>query len=318
MQDSHHASIVISATNLTKHYGSLTAVNNLNLDIYQGEIFGFLGPNGAGKTTSINMICGLLRPDDGEIRINNLPASRNIRLRNNFGLCPQDVILWPKLTCLEQLTFVGEMYNMPAYDARKSGMRLLDQLGLAGRSRSLAATLSGGMKRRLNICLALVHDPEVVVLDEPEAGLDPQSRVMVRDFIRSLQKSKTVILTTHNMDEADRLSDRVAIIDNGSLLLTDTPENLRKTAGTGDVLEIILGNHSDHSLQLTLDRLRQISPDIHLSEDSLLFRERNAIELIPRITACLQEGSIAISEIKMRANTLEDVFIQLTGKRLRE
>ncbi len=318
MQDSHYASVVIRVTNLTKHYGSLTAVNSLNLDIFRGEIFGFLGPNGAGKTTSINMICGLLRPDAGEIRINNIPASHNIRLRNSFGLCPQDVILWPRLTCLEQLVFVGEMYDMPARDARKSGMRLLDQLGLAARSRSIAATLSGGMKRRLNICLALVHDPEIVVLDEPEAGLDPQSRLMVRDFIRSLRKNKTVILTTHNMDEADRLSDRVAIIDNGKLLLTDTPENLKKTAGAGDVLEIILLNHTDHNLMLALERLNQIIPNIQVGKDSLLLRKRNAIELIPQITVCLQEESVVISEIKMRANTLEDVFIQLTGKRLRE
>jgi ABC-2 type transport system ATP-binding protein len=318
MQDSHYASVVIRVTNLTKHYGSLTAVNSLNLDIYLGEIFGILGPNGAGKSTSINMICGLIRPDAGEIRIKGTPAMHNLRLRNSFGLCPQDLILWPKLTCLEQLAFVGEMYDMPARDARKSGMRLLDQLGLSARSRSIAATLSGGMKRRLNICLALVHDPEVVVLDEPEAGLDPQSRVMVRDFIRSLRKNKTVILTTHNMDEADRLSDRVAIIDNGNLLLTDTPENLKKTAGTGDVLEFILHNHTDHNLQLALERLKQISPNIQLGEDSFLLRERNAIELIPQITVCLQEESVAISEIKMRANTLEDVFIQLTGKRLRE
>jgi ABC-2 type transport system ATP-binding protein len=141
---------------------------------------------------------------------------------------------------------------------------------------------------------------------------------MVRDFIRSLRKSKTVILTTHNMDEADRLSDRVAIIDNGSLLLTDTPENLKKTAGTGDVLEIVLCNHTDIGLQMALERLEEISPNIQFTEDSLLLRERNAIELIPKITACLQEIGVAISEIKMRANTLEDVFIQLTGKRLRE
>jgi ABC-2 type transport system ATP-binding protein len=157
-----------------------------------------------------------------------------------------------------------------------------------------------------------------VVLDEPEAGLDPQSRIMVRDFIRGLRKNKTVILTTHNMDEADRLSDRVAIIDKGSLLLNDTPENLKKTAGSGDVLEISLRHHSVEYLLPALERLAQISPNIQLNEDSLVLRERNAIELIPKITACLQEGSVVISEIKMRANTLEDVFIQLTGKRLRE
>jgi len=318
MQDFGHEDVVISATGLTKHYGSLTAVNNLNLEIFRGEIFGFLGPNGAGKSTSINMICGLTRPDKGEIRINGVPASHRSELRNRFGLCPQDVVLWPKLTCLEQLTFVGEMYGLSTREARKSGMKLLDQLGLATRSHYLARTLSGGMKRRLNICLALVHDPEVVVLDEPEAGLDPQGRVLVRDFIRALRKKKTIILTTHNMDEADRLSDRVAIIDEGILILTDTPDNLKRTAGSGDVLEICIRNHTTINLQAALERLNQYSPNIFSTGESLLIRERNAIEKIPHIISSLQEGSIAISEIKLRTNTLEDVFIQLTGKKLRE
>jgi ABC-2 type transport system ATP-binding protein len=157
-----------------------------------------------------------------------------------------------------------------------------------------------------------------VVLDEPEAGLDPQSRIMVRDFIRGLRKSKTVILTTHNMDEADRISDRVAIIDNGRLLVTDTPENLKKTAGAGDVLEIVLHNNHGHDLSEAAFILKETTTQVALNGDTLLVRERNAIEKIPEITSKLKDASFMISEIKMRANTLEDVFIQLTGKRLRE
>ena len=267
-----HNNVVIRVAGLTKRFGDLVAVADLDLEIFRGEIFGFLGPNGAGKSTSINMICGLLRPDSGEILLNGAPAGAEVRLRNSFGLCPQEVILWPKLTCLEQLCFMGEMYDMAARDARQSGKRLLELLGLSAKTNALASTLSGGMKRRLNICLALVHHPEVVVLDEPEAGLDPQSRIMVRDFIQSLRKSKTVILTTHNMDEADRLSDRVAIIDNGRLLLADTPENLKKTAGTGDILEISLLPVQGKSLQEALLLLNAKETGAILGDDCIRVR----------------------------------------------
>jgi ABC-2 type transport system ATP-binding protein len=309
---------VIRVTGLTKRYGELIAVDDLNLEIYRGEIFGFLGPNGAGKSTSINMICGLLQPDAGHIFIHDRQVRHEKKLRNSFGLCPQDIILWPKLTCLEQLIFMGEMYNMRPQEAKKAGIMLLEHLGLESKMHKLGSTLSGGMKRRLNICLALVHDPEIVVLDEPEAGLDPQSRIMVRDFIRSLRQSKTVILTTHNMDEAERLSDRIAIIDNGRLLLTGTPENLKKTAGSGDVLEISIEAENGKDLK-DADRLLQaVTRNARINGNVILIREMNVLEMMPVITDKLREANFTCSEIKMRANTLEDVFIYLTGKRLRE
>jgi ABC-2 type transport system ATP-binding protein len=313
-----HNEVVIRVAGLTKRFGDLVAVADLDLEIYKGEIFGFLGPNGAGKSTSIHMICGLLKPDAGEILLNGMSAGREIRHRSRFGLCPQEVIVWPRLTCLEQLCFMGEMYDMTASDARQSGKRLLELLGLSAKTNALASTLSGGMKRRLNICLALVHHPEVVVLDEPEAGLDPQSRILVRDFIRSLRKNKTVILTTHNMDEADRLSDRVAIIDNGRLMLTDTPENLKKTAGTGDILEISLLPVQGRSLQEALFLLNAREAEATLGDDCIRVRKQNAIEHISVITSRLHEAGFSVAEIKLRSNTLEDVFIQLTGKGLRE
>ncbi len=307
---------VIRITGLTKRFGDLVAVDALSLDIFQGEILGFLGPNGAGKSTSINMICGLTRADTGEISLFGSPAGPESRFR--FGLCPQDIICWPKLTCLEQLVFMGEMYGMLRREAEKSALELLGALGLDSKRGALASTLSGGMKRRLNLCLALVHHPDVVILDEPEAGLDPQSRILVRDYIRQLRRQKTVILTTHNMDEADRLSDRVAIIDNGKLLLADTPENLKKTIGTGDILEVVPEAGEDGYLDRATACLKGISDHVTLSGERLLVVERNALDLIPRITSALQEGGIRISSVNIRTATLEDVFIQLTGRRLRE
>lgn len=309
--------VAIGIKGITKSFGTLKAVNELTLDIMQGEILGFLGPNGAGKSTSINMICGLIRPDKGEISINGRSGVGYSEQRHLFGLCPQEAIYWPKLTCFEQLVFMGEMYDLDAHRSRQSAMGLLEQLGLAAKAYKLANTLSGGMKRRLNIALALVHQPDIIVLDEPEAGLDPQSRVMVREFIRGLRPAKTVILTSHNMDEADRLSDRVAIMDNGRLLLTDTPENLKKTAGSGDVIEI--GIHRDASgMQEKVECLRGLIPGIVVSDNTIRIRAINGIAMIPEITARLKKEGAMISEIRVRTNTLEDVFIQMTGKRLRE
>jgi len=203
---------MISIQGIKKMYGDFTAVDGLSFRIHKNEIFGILGPNGAGKTTTINMICGLLPLTEGSIVFEQ---KGNKEARSLIGYCPQENIFYPKLTCMEQLIFTGNMYGIPSSILRPKAAELLDKLGLTEKSNVLAAKLSGGMKRRLNICLALIHDPEILVLDEPEAGLDPQSRLLVRDFIKDFGRERTVVLTTHNMDEADRLSDRIAIIDQG-------------------------------------------------------------------------------------------------------
>ncbi|HUW95917.1 MAG TPA: ABC transporter ATP-binding protein, partial [Anaerolineae bacterium] len=220
--------VVLQAEGITKRYGELVAVNNLSLDIYAGEVLGFLGPNGAGKTTSISMMCGLLKPDAGRVLVHGQPiAGGAADVRTRVGICPQEIVLWSHLTCIEQLQFIGEMYGVDGREARRRGERLLEDLGLVEKRNQQARTLSGGLQRRLNLALALIHDPDIVALDEPEAGLDPQSRVAVRGYIKRLAQGKTVILTTHNMDEADRLADRVAIIDHGELLVLDTPRALK-------------------------------------------------------------------------------------------
>ena len=181
------------------------------------------------------MISGLLPATSGTIKY----QSHDIReIKSVIGYCPQENIYFTKLTCLEQLVFMGNIYGISSDKSKPAGMVLLDMLGLSNKSKVYARNLSGGMKRRLNIALALIHNPRILILDEPEAGLDPQSRVMVRNFIKSLSKEKTIILTSHNMDEVDRLADRVAIMDYGRIMLTDTPYNLKTSIGEGDILEI--------------------------------------------------------------------------------
>ena len=306
---------VIEVSGLCKKYGDFAAVNDLTFTVFHNEIFGLLGPNGAGKTTTINMLCGLLAATGGSIkfRINNGKDHKSL-----IGYCPQENIFYPRLTCLEQLQFTGSLYGIPGPESKNRALRLLEMLGLNDKVNARASELSGGMKRRLNICLALIHDPEILILDEPEAGLDPQSRLLVRDFIRKFGNDKTVILTTHNMDEADRMADRVAIIDYGRLLMLDTPDRLKRTAGEGDMLEIITEHADEIQVKRFAEIAGQIAEVVSIGDCNILFRRKNMVVLLPDIRKIADESGIQIGEMKLRENTLEDVFIQLTGRNLRQ
>jgi len=311
---------VLRAIGLTKRYGTLTAVDGLSLEVAEGEVLGLLGPNGAGKTTTINMLVGLLKPDDGQVFFHGEPvASGGREVIAGVGVCPQEITLWGRLTCLEQLQFIGQMYGMQARDACRRGDELLETLELVDKRNKRASTLSGGMQRRLNLAMALVHDPEVLVLDEPEAGLDPQSRLLVREYIKSLAREKTVLLTTHNMDEADRIADRVAIIDHGKLLTIDTPEALKAGVGAGDVVEIDLKGGPD-IIETIRGALASLKEQVgwEYTDGTLFVRALNILQILPRLVDRLQGAGLEPGEIRLRENTLEDVFIQLTGRRLRE
>ncbi|MBU3902512.1 MAG: ABC transporter ATP-binding protein [Candidatus Thermoplasmatota archaeon] len=309
---------IIETQNLTKKYNSFFAVKNLNLKIRKGEVFGFLGPNGAGKTTSIKMITGILKPTKGEVLIDGKRVSSMIR--EKIGLCPQEIVIWDSLTCEENLRLIGEMYNVEKNVLKERTEKLLKDLMLTDKTRSLASSLSGGMKRRLNLGMALVHEPDIVVLDEPSAGLDPQSRLVLWDYINSLSKNrgKTIILTTHFMEEADRLSDRVAIMDKGELLVLDTPESLKKKLGKGDVIEIKL-SESDMNKKV-LEMINTIDGVEEAKEirGRIVVRALDAVNKIPKIIDRIEGLNTTIADVSIRRNTLEDVFISLTGRGLRE
>lgn len=307
--------IALQVQSLTKQFDKLTAVDNISFEIYKNEIFGLLGPNGAGKTTAINMICGLLPPSKGSVNFIGFPGKDSKSL---IGYCPQENIFYPKLTCFEQLTFIGRMYGMTTKSVKERSEKLLALLGLTAKADTWASKLSGGMKRRLNICLALIHEPEILILDEPEAGLDPQSRILVRDFIKSFGRDKTIILTTHNMDEADRLADRIAVIDHGQLLLLDTPKNLKKTVGEGDNLELLFENCDETAIKLFSEKIAGLSFHIKINSNSAIIKHPNIIEHLSVIKSIAETSGIVISELKLRENTLEDVFIHLTGRSLRQ
>jgi ABC-2 type transport system ATP-binding protein len=301
---------ILKAESLVKRYGDIRAVDNISFEIYRGEIFGFLGPNGAGKTTTIKIMSGLLKPDSGSVKI-DCPDKGN-----SIGICPQNIVIWENLTCIEQILYLGKMYSISSADVKRRGLELLESLGLSGIKDRLAKNLSGGMKRRLNFALALIHSPEIVFLDEPQAGLDPQSRVLVRDYIRSIKEKTTVVLTTHDMEEAEKLSDRICIIDKGKLLTTGTPDEI-----------IRIGDHEDQvEIDFECDPKKELLPFLETELVSVIAVSGNRISLstkdptssLEKILTVVRQHNLTVNSLQSRKTSLEDIFIGLTGRSIRE
>jgi ABC-2 type transport system ATP-binding protein len=301
---------VLIADSLAKRFGDVVAVDNISFEIWRGEIFGFLGPNGAGKTTTIRMMSGLLKPDSGSVTIDSRDS------RKSIGICPQHIVVWENLTCLEQIVYMGRMYNLSSADARIRGKILLESLGLHGIKDRLAKKLSGGMQRRLNIALALIHSPEIVFLDEPQAGLDPQSRILVRDYIRSIKNATTVVLTTHDMEEAEKLSDRICIIDNGKLLVSGTANEIIRTGGYEDLVEADVAGDIRNELIPFLDP--ELISGISISGTRISFNNKNPLAAMENLLKTVREHNLKVNSLQLRRKSLEDIFISLTGRSIRE
>ncbi|MFQ5819505.1 MAG: ATP-binding cassette domain-containing protein [Candidatus Heimdallarchaeota archaeon] len=313
---------IIEVQKLRKYFGKgadqVRAVDGISINIQEGEIFGFLGPNGAGKTTSLRIIIGLLKPDSGGVKIlGKDPFSNGKQLKRQLGIVTQDVVMYEDLTVEENLWFLANIYEIPKTVATKRINYLISQMGLEDKRNAQAKTLSGGLRGRLNLILGLIHDPTIVLCDEPTPGLDPQSRVAVWEFIQKLpEQGKTVILTTHFMEEADRLCDRVAIIDHGKILVLDTPETLKASIGEGDSIEVEL---VDPSLLDSTSNAFTDDEGIEYSRvlgGAIVIRGKALVSKLNRILSKI-ESLAEIRNVKLRRTTLEDVFIHLTGRRLR-
>lgn len=301
---------VLIADALVKRFGDVIAVDNISFKIFRGEIFGFLGPNGAGKTTTIRMMSGLLKSDSGSVTIDSRDS------RKSIGICPQHIVIWENLTCFEQIQYMGQMYNLSSADAKIRGNTLLESLGLYGIKDRLAKKLSGGMQRRLNIALALIHSPEIVFLDEPQAGLDPQSRILVRDYIRSIKNTTTVVLTTHDMEEAEKLSDRICIIDKGKLLVTGTADEIIRTGGYEDLVEADIAGDVEKELIPYLNP--ELISGISISGTRISFSNKNPMAAMENILMIVSEHNLKVISLQLRRKSLEDIFISLTGRSIRE
>ncbi len=235
---------MIETINLTKNYGNLTAVKNLNLTVNAGEIYGFLGPNGAGKTTTIKMICGLLKPTKGRVKIDGIDISESpIEAKSKIGLIPDTPNVYPKLTGREFLYFIADIYDVQREVAVKRAEEIFEMFDLKDKADELIETYSHGMKQKIVIGAALVHDPSVIILDEPTVGLDPKSAKLVKDLLRALaSKGKTVFMSTHILEIAERMCDKVGIINEGTLIAEGTIDELRKKAKdeTADLEKLFL------------------------------------------------------------------------------
>jgi len=312
---------LLEVDNLVKKYGDLTAVDQLSFDVEPGEAFGLLGPNGAGKSTTMMMICGLLAADSGEIRLEGRRLDRTRpESRQRMGVVPQDLALYPDLTARENLTFFASLYHLSGSQLRKKVDEVLERVGLTARADDLAETFSGGMKRRLNFAAAVMHDPVLLILDEPTVGVDPQSRAHLIECIRSLQRSGTAIIyASHYMEEVQIVCTRAAIVDHGRLLVCDTIPQLLKQIpfevelrlGQSKVPEgISLGTSArveqDGDEAVVRFSMQNQSCETALNSD------------VTNILTTLERHSVSVRSIRTHEPNLERLFLKLTGQRLRD
>ena len=306
-------SAIVVADNLVKKFGELTAVNGVSFEVRSGEVFGFLGPNGAGKTTTIDMLCTLLKPTSGNARVNGYDISheRN-EVRESIGLVFQDPSLDDRLTARENLEFHAHVYHVPRGLRHERVDEVLRTVSLAGRAGDMVETFSGGMKRRLEIARGLIHYPQVLFLDEPTIGLDPQTRNHIWEYINQLREREgiTIFLTTHYMEEAENC-DRIAIIDNGKIIALDTPEQLKDTIG-GDVIRL---QTADDALAASVLEETYESVEMMPDPECLCFKAEKAERFIPDF---IREFPVKILSIDVHRPTLDDVFLALTGREIRE
>jgi ABC-2 type transport system ATP-binding protein len=316
---------ILEVKNLVKQYGDFAAVKDVNLAVQKGEILGLLGPNGAGKTTIISMVTGLLEPTSGTITVDDLDLGADTNaVKARLGLVPQELALYPTLSARDNLDFFGSIYGLGGKDLRERVDAMLEMVQLTERAGEAIETYSGGMKRRVNIAAGLLHQPKVLLLDEPTVGVDPQSRNAIFEAVEALNRAgMTVIYTTHYMEEAQRLCHRVAIIDEGQIIALDTPSTLIRGLGGGILvlgLEDPEGGPGLGRVQAVADRIIELPAvqsttreDGHLKVETHRFQE--ALMDILDITNQLD---VRITSMEKWEPNLESVFLHLTGKKLRE
>lgn len=309
---------IIAVEDLVKKYDGHTAVDGISFEIKRGEIFGLLGPNGAGKSTIISILCCLLLPTSGRVSIDGLDIRHdNASIKKIIGVVPQEISLYPTLTARENLAFYGKIYGLSGGALKGRVESLLDIVGLADRADDRLEGYSGGMKRRINIAVALLHNPRILFLDEPSTGVDPQSRKRIYDTIQYLNsEGMTVLLTTHQMEDAEKLCHRIAIIDKGKLIALDTLPGLLELVGETDVINVIAREFPAEALESirTIKEVRKISQD----EGSMTIQLVRGRQLLAGIIDILISSGTRLESIHIKEPDLETLFLHLTGTKLRE
>jgi ABC-2 type transport system ATP-binding protein len=310
---------MLSVRDLRKCFGERVAVDGVSFAIQQGEIYGLLGPNGAGKTTSISMIAGILARDTGEVEIGGLDIDAGPPARARIGIVPQAITLYLDLTARENLYFWGRMYDLGGDGLRHAAEQALLAVGLTKRADDIVSTYSGGMQRRLNLACGILHQPKLLILDEPTVGVDPQSRSAIFELVERLRDAGTAILyTTHYMEEAERLCARIGIIDTGKLIAEGTRAEL--VADLGREVRIEIGLDHNEGLERAVSVVTGLG-GVHsaavVDERLHVFADEGAHRLPTLLTALLNAG-LVVANVKVVEPSLEDVFLRLTGRMLRD
>lgn len=313
-----HSATMLEVKSLIKRYGKLTAIDGVTFRVGQGETIGLLGPNGAGKTTTVSIIAGLMSPDSGEVLIEGRPVTSDTDpVKLKIGLVPQDMALYDKLSARDNLTFFAALYSLTGSKVKQAIGEALTLVGLSDRAQDKVETFSGGMKRRLNLAAALLHDPQILLLDEPTVGVDPQSRNAIFENLETLKKrGKTLVYTTHYMEEAERLCDRIVIIDHGKVIADDTLQGLHRLLPISNVIAIELDNVDGFKPEqlLTLPEVKSSE----LQEGTLRVGVRDLPAGANSILQWLAKNGHSYHHVVSERPDLETVFLTLTGRSLRD
>jgi len=308
--------MMIKIQNLSKSFSDFKAIDNIDLNVKKGEIFGLLGPNGAGKSTLINILSTVLKANSGEITLNGIDLSTNQeKSKQIIGIVPQEISLYDNFSAYDNLLFFGKLYGIDTPILKNRIDKILLLIGLDNRKSDLIKTYSGGMKRRINIAAALLHQPEILLMDEPTVGVDPQSRNQIFDVVEALnKKGMTIVYTTHYMEEVERLCDTIAIMDNGNIITQGTLEELQNTSKTKELLKL---NFQDLTNQQFEDFQNQF--DFEIIKDNNELSIKCAIEKeLNNILNYAVNNDLKIIDIDRKKATLETIFLELTGRKLRD
>lgn len=309
---------IVNVKNLSKVFDKeIVAVDNVSFQVKKGEIFGFLGPNGAGKTTTIKILTTLLQPTKGQVNIATFDVVKNPdEVRSSIGIVPQALTLDDDLKGMTNLLLSAKLYHVPDKIAKERADELLGLVGLKDAAGRDVSTYSGGMRKRLELIIGLIHNPEVLFLDEPTLGLDIQTRSVIWDYLKKLNKENglTIFITTHYLEEADLLCDRIAIIDQGKVLIEDTPSNLKQKLG-GDIIEISVDSHvKAKDLISELDYVEKID----VVEEKLRIKAEKGDEVLPLILEICKVNNIKVKTVSLSRPSLDEVFLEYTGKSMRD
>lgn len=310
--------LILDIKNITKSYGDITALSNFSLSLKKGEVLGLLGPNGAGKTTLISILSGTVKDFSGTVTFKEKNLFMDRMLKNHMGIVPQEMAFYEDLNAIDNLMFWGGLYDISRSVLKQRAREMLELVGLSSRAKDPIKKYSGGMKRRLNVAIGMIHKPELLLLDEPTVGIDVQAKVNILEIIKNVgEKGTSVIFTTHQLAEVEEICSRIAIMDKGAVLAQGTLEELIKIVGEKEMVDVE-GEFSANQVSAILKEADLTGVDVLSVKDNLANLAFDSTDKIPAMMEFLFKNNIKVSDLKIKSPNLEAVFLKLTGRSLRD